>query len=143
MEHLSEIMKQLSLLVFSLLLLSLVACGGNSSTNGGANSDPAARAVENYLSAKVRGDAEAIRAGLCSEMEANLERETRTFESVSNATIEDMSCASDDPAAASETAVRCSGEIVALYGTEETNFPLGAYRAVIEDGEWKWCGETR
>ena len=141
MEHLPEIMKQLSLLVFSLLLFNLVACGGDGSTN--ASSDPAARAVENYLSAKVHGDAEAIRAGLCSEMEANLEREMRTFESVSNATIEDMSCASDDPAAASETAVRCSGEIVALYGTEETNFPLGAYRAVIEDGEWKWCGETR
>lgn len=136
-------MKQLSLLIFSLLLLSLVACGNNNSTKGKTSSDPAARAVENYLSAKVRGDTDAIRAGLCSEMEANLERETRTFESVSNATIENMSCASDDPAAESETAVRCSGEIVALYGTEETNFPLGAYRAIIEDGEWKWCGETK
>ncbi len=136
-------MKQVTLLIFALLLLNLAACGGNSSTSEETASDPAARVVENYLSAKVRGDADAIRAGLCSEMEADLERETRTFESVSNAAIENMSCVSDDPTAKTETAVRCSGEIVALYGTEETNFPLGAYRAVVEDGEWKWCGETR
>lgn len=143
MEHLPEIMKQVSLLIFALLLFNLAACGGNGSTNGETGGDPAARAVENYLSAKVRGDTDAIRAGLCSEMEADLERETRTFESVSNAMIENMSCISDDPTAESETVVRCSGEIVALYGTEETNFPLGAYHAIIEDGEWKWCGETR
>ena len=143
MECLSKIMKQVMLLIFSLVLFSLTACGGNGSTDGVTGEDPAARVVESYLSAKVRGDADAIRAGLCSEMEADLERETRTFESVSNATIENMSCVSDDPTAEADTAVRCSGEIVALYGTEEPNFPLGAYRAVVEDGEWKWCGETR
>lgn len=132
------------LVVFSLLalLLGVAACGGAES-GGGTAGDPAARAVEEYLSAKVRGDDEEIRAGLCSAMEADLERELRTFESVSNAMIDNMSCASDDPAAEDETAVRCAGEIVALYGTEETKFPLGAYRAVTEDGEWKWCGETQ
>jgi hypothetical protein len=38
--------------------------------------------------------------------------------------------------------VRCDGTIVALYGTEETEFPLTAYRVVQEDGEWRWCGEA-
>ena len=138
-----RIMKQVPFVILFLLLFTLVACGGNEPTNGGSGDDPAARVVENYLSSKIRGDADDIRAGLCSEMEADLEREMRTFESVSNASIENMSCASDDPAATGETAVRCSGQIVALYGLEETTFPLGAYRAVVEDGEWKWCGETR
>lgn len=135
-------MKQLSLVLLLLILLGATACGGNES-NGGVTGDPAARAVEDYLSAKVRGDGDVIRAGLCSEMEADLERELRTFESVSNASIDNMSCASDNPAAEDETAVRCAGEIVALYGMEETKFPLSAYRAVLEDGEWKWCGETQ
>ncbi len=125
-------------LFFGVLLAVTVACGGD----GNATADRPALAVGDYLTAKVAGNAEAIRAGLCAEMEAVLERELRTFESVSNATIEGMSCASDDPAAATETAVRCTGQIVALYGTEETTFPLAAYRAVNEDGEWKWCGET-
>lgn len=122
-------------LVFCLLVLTLallVACGGD------ATGDPAARAVENYLTAKVSGDADAIRAGLCSEMEGVLERELHTFETVSGAHIEDMACASDDAGV-----VRCTGQIVALYGTEETTFPLGAYRVVAEDGVYRWCGEAQ
>lgn len=129
-------------LIFLMILLLgvLAACAGN---GGESATDRPAQAVENYLNAKVAGEADAIRAGLCAEMEAVLERELRTFESVSNAAVEGMRCTSDDPTAAAETAVRCSGQIVALYGTEETTFPLAAYRAVNEDGEWKWCGETQ
>jgi len=120
-------------------LLALAACGGGDPAAGaGPQGDPAARAVEEYLSAKVRGDQEAIRAGLCSEMESVLERELHTFDSVSGAHIDNMSCASDGAAV-----VRCQGEIVALYGTEETKFPLAAYRVVEEDGIWRWCGETQ
>lgn len=130
-------MKRVVWLVAAAALLALAACGGGESA-GGPQGDPAARAVEEYLSAKVRGDDEAIRAGLCSEMENVLERELRTFESVADARIENMSCASEG-----EGRVHCNGEIVALYGTEETKFPLGAYRAVEEDGVWRWCGETQ
>lgn len=135
-------MKRITLILLLVLLPVLVACGGSSS-GGSSDSDRPARAVEDYLNAKVRGDAEDIRAGLCSEMEAVLERELRTFESVSDATIENMSCTSDDPAAGAETIARCEGRIVALYGTEQTTFPLSSYRVVNEDGEWKWCGEAQ
>ncbi len=114
-------------------LMLLVACGGG----GSSDADPAARAVEAYLTAKVGGDADAIRAGLCSEMESVLERELHTFDTVSGAHIEDMACASDGA-----DVVRCTGQIVALYGTEETTFPLGAYRVVEEDGVYRWCGEA-
>ena len=119
----------------ALAVALLAACGGGD-TGGG--DDPAARAVEDYLDAKVRGDEEAIRAGLCSEMESVLERELHTFDTVSGVHIDNMSCASDGP-----EVVRCSGQIVALYGTEETTFPLGAYRVVQEDGVYRWCGETQ
>ena len=131
-------MRRLSLLLLC-SLLALAACGGGGESAG----DPAARAVETYLTAKVAGDEDAIRAGLCSEMEGVLERELRTFESVADARIEGMSCAADDPAAASPQTVRCTGQIVATYGTEDTTFPLAAYRAVEEDGVWRWCGETQ
>ena len=131
-------MRRLSLLLlFS--LLALAACGGG----GESAADPAARAVETYLTAKVAGDEDAIRAGLCSEMEGVLERELRTFESVADARIDGMSCAADDAAAASPQTVRCTGQIVATYGTEDTTFPLAAYRAVEEDGVWRWCGESQ
>lgn len=111
--------------------LALAACGD---AGGG---DPA-QTVEQYLQAKVEGNRTQIQALLCSEMESLLEREARTFESVTGAQIEDMSCQR-----VSETdAVGCQGKIVALYGTEQTEFPLVTYRVVQEDGEWKWCGEA-
>ena len=132
-------MRQLILLMVIVAGLVLAACGNEGeNAGGGAQGDPAARAVEDYLSAKVQGDEDTIRAGLCSEMESVLERELRTFESVADARIENMSCASEGTGT-----VHCQGEIVALYGTEETKFPLGAYRVVEEDGVWRWCGETQ
>lgn len=137
------IMKRITILALLILPLVLASCGSSEGAGNETAVDGPARAVEAYLSAKVGGDGDAVRAGLCAAMESELERESRAFESVSNATIENMSCASDDPAHESQTVVRCTGEIVALYGTEETQFPLGAYQAVIEDGEWRWCGETR
>ena len=122
-------MKLFSLTLLIILTLILVACGGSG--------DPA-QTVEEYMQAKVDGEVEAIRALLCSEMEVFLERESRTFDSVSGVEIKDMVCEQDGES----TTVRCQGQIVALYGTEETEFPLTSYRVVEEDGEWKWCGEA-
>lgn len=114
----------------TLLLASfLMAC---------ANVNDPAETVEKYISAKVEGDEIQIRALLCSEMESVLERESRTFESVSGVSIEGLDCQQEGENAV----VRCQGKIIALYGTEETEFPLVSYRVVEEDGEWKWCGEA-
>jgi len=117
------------LLAAMLVMLCLAACAGGAG-------DPV-ETVQDYLQAKVEGDADTIGRLLCAEMEAVLERESRTFDSVSDVHIEDMSCTFDN-----ESAVSCAGRIVALYGTEETEFDLTTYRVVQEDGEWKWCGES-
>ena len=124
-------MRLMKLLVFLTLTAVLVACAGNGSGDG-----PAA-AVETYLQAKVAGDGDTIQALLCSEQEQNLAREKQTFASVAEAHLEDMACTD-----VGNGRVTCEGKIVALYGTEETEFPLTNYRVVNEDGEWKWCGET-
>lgn len=122
----------ITLICLSLLgLAALAACGG--ATPGVA--DPSAT-VERYLTAKVGGDADTVRALLCSEMEADLERETHTFDTVSDARIEGLACE-----AADADTVRCDGRILASYGTETTEFALSSYRVVEEDGEWRWCGE--
>ncbi|MBK7920697.1 MAG: hypothetical protein IPJ94_31495 [Chloroflexi bacterium] len=113
-------------------LLLLAACGGGSGAG-----DPA-QTVEQYLQAKADGDADTIRALLCADMEQFLERESRTFDSVSGVHIDGMVCTRDG----SSDVVRCEGKIVATYGTEDTEFPLTSYRVVQEDGEWKWCGEA-
>jgi len=120
------------IVVFMLFLLLLAACGGD-----GGGEEAAVSTVEKYMQAKVATDADTIRALLCSEMEANAERETLTFQGVDNPRIEAMACTFDG-----EATVSCTGKIVATYGTEDNEFPFTNYRVVQEDGEWKWCGET-
>jgi hypothetical protein len=124
-------MRWLPLLLLTLFLLLVTGC------SGAGEGDPVG-AVERYLQAKVAADGEAMAGLLCSEMEASLERESRTFDRVSDVRLEGMACEPEEDGAT----VRCAGRIVALYGAEETEFLLGAYRVVQEDGEWKWCGEA-
>jgi hypothetical protein len=134
-------MRKLCLLLLLMIAL-LAACGGG--TGGDDTGEVAApglpdpaETVERYLTAKVGRDAETVRALLCPAMEADLERETHTFDTVSDARIEDMTCAAIDA-----DTVQCAGRIVATYGAEETEFALSSYRVVEEDGEWRWCGES-
>ncbi len=99
--------------------------------------DPAAT-VENYLQAKVSGDADTVQALLCSAKEADLDAELRTFSIAEGVEIKEMACEQ----IGESDVVQCNGRIVALYGTEENVFPLVSYRVVQEDGEWKYCGEA-
>jgi hypothetical protein len=122
----------LPILVLAIVILFLAGCKGEDRNNPQA-------VVEDYLQAKISRDAETIQKLLCSEMETYLERETRTFETVSDARIDGLSCTWDE----AQSVVRCQGQIVASYGAEQTEFPLKAYRVVEEDGQWKWCGESR
>ncbi|MFN2170441.1 MAG: hypothetical protein ACK2UR_09660 [Candidatus Promineifilaceae bacterium] len=125
-------MKYAKLLLPFLLLLILAACSSSSSAG-----DPV-QTVEAYLQAKGTGDADTIGQLLCSEMESVKERESLTFESVSDVRLEGMAC----ERVGDSDVVSCTGKFVATYGTEDTEFPLASYRVVQEDGEWKWCGEA-
>ena len=117
------------ILLFASLAVLTTACN--------SSGDPA-KTVEQYLQAKVAGNEKVVRSLLCSEKEADAFLEVNAFTSVSGAHIEGLHCQRVDDA----DVVKCEGEIVALYGKEETRFPLTSYRIVKEDGEWKWCGEA-
>jgi hypothetical protein len=127
-------------LVFTVILVSIVlaACGGGTPSSAPSGGDAAAQAVEAYLTAKVKVDQDGVRELLCSEKEKDLETEATTFLGVSEPKIEGMQCAS-----IGENKVKCDGKITAQYGAETNEFPLVTYRVVQEDGEWKWCGETK
>ncbi len=127
-------MNRFLLVGFSALLLILTACAGNSE-----ESDPAA-AVEAFWNAKIAGDADALRGVMCSAMEADVEMQAISYASV-DAEIQDMACEADGENG-DFTIVTCEGKIIALYGTETREFPLGTSQLVQEDGAWKWCGES-
>ncbi|MBC8099020.1 MAG: nuclear transport factor 2 family protein [Armatimonadetes bacterium] len=98
--------------------------------------DPA-DAVERYLTAKIASDEPTLRALLCSSKEADLAQEVASFASV-EARMDGMVCQRDGDS----DVVRCEGQIIAVYGGEDTVFPLTSYRVAQEDGVWKWCGEA-
>lgn len=120
-----------TVLYISLMLLALAAC------TGAGDGDPV-RSVEAYLDARIRGAADEMRPLLCSQLEASLEDEAASFETVSDVRLTNMACQYD----AEQSVVRCTGMIEADYGLEQAQFPLGSYTVVQEAGEWKWCGES-
>jgi hypothetical protein len=103
---------------------------------GCADEGDPAEAVENYLAARVEGDADGLRDLTCAARESEVEGLTISFANV-DASLEGLSCSKRD-----DNTVTCAGNIVAVYNGENTEFPLGAYRVVKEDGEWKVCGEA-
>jgi hypothetical protein len=105
--------------------------------DGSAGDPAAARAVEAYLTAKVAGDRDGVRDGLCAAMEGDLDREALSFSGV-EASIEDMTCVVN----ATSTTVTCQGNIIAVYGGENRPIALASYSVVNEDGIWRWCGEA-
>jgi hypothetical protein len=129
-----------TMLLIVIVLGVLAACGGGGtpSVAPAAGADGAAKAVEAYLTAKVKVDQAGVRKLLCSEKEKDAETEATTFLGVDQPKLEGMKCVS-----AGDNKVKCEGKITAQYGTEKNEFPLVTYRVVQEDGEWKWCGETQ
>jgi hypothetical protein len=126
------------MLLMMIVVAWLAACGGGTQTVASGNGDAAAKAVEAYLTAKVKVDQDGVRKLLCSEKEKDFQTEATTFLGVDQPKLEGMKCT-----LAGETKVKCEGQITAQYGTEKNEFPLVTYRVVQEDGEWKWCGETK
>lgn len=127
-------MRHTNLLIYFLLagLIALTACA----PDGGAG-DPATTVID-YLDAKISSDRDTLSQLLCAEMEGALDREVMSFDGV-EARLENAACRADTDAGR----VTCSGSIMATYGGEDTDFPLGTYRIVQEAGTWKWCGEVQ
>ncbi|HYO89469.1 MAG TPA: hypothetical protein VER79_12520 [Candidatus Limnocylindrales bacterium] len=125
-------MKRRLIPLLALASLLLAACSGG----GGAGSD-AAKVVEQYLTAKIAGDRDAMAPLICAALEPTLDLEASSFSAV-QAQIEGMNCTFDEAA----STVTCAGEIKAEYGLETRSFPLSTYAVVQEDGAWRWCGEA-
>ena len=107
----------------------------------GCASDAPEDAVTGYFEALVAGDETVARSLSCAEWESIAATRITTFASL-DARLEGMSCTAAGEATEGGTRVTCEGNIVATYGTEDTELPLGTYRVVQEGGSWRMCGET-
>ena len=125
-------MRKFKFLFLFLLFLLLTACGGGKSD--------AARAVEGYYNALIAQDSAGFDALVCPDFAGDAGTEFASFAGVESE-LDGMSC-SQTGTEGQTALVQCQGKIVATYGTEKMEIPLGdrTYRVVNQDGAWRVCG---
>lgn len=113
------------------LLLILAACA--------EEGDPT-KVVEDYLKARVESNADSLQKLACPEWEAQAIAQADSFRSM-NARLENLSCRQSGEDGEYKL-VTCDGKIVTTYEGETREWPLGTYRTLQVDDEWKMCGEA-
>jgi hypothetical protein len=116
--------------VFALLLTS---CGGKTA-------DPAAKAVEGYLTALVNKDSTGLSALSCADWESSAMLELDSLQAVKTR-LEGLSC-STSSADGSTSRVDCQGKILATYNGEDQALDLSArsYKVIQQGGDYLVCG---
>jgi hypothetical protein len=118
--------------LLAVLSLALSACGGGK--------DPAAQAVESYLTALVKQDSARLDTIACKDWAAQARLELDAFQGVS-ASLKDLACTKQGADGAASL-VSCQGKILATYNNEQQELPLAGrtYKVLQEGGEWRVCG---
>lgn len=121
------------MLIVIISTLLLASCGTS-------NTDAPAKAVEDYLNALVNKDADRLPTLVCGAWEDDAFLELNSLQAVS-ARLEEVSC-NQTGADGSATLVKCAGNIVLTYDTEDQNLDLSTrtYEVVQEGGDWLVCG---
>jgi hypothetical protein len=106
----------------------------------GKATDPAAKAVEDYLAALVNKNANALSALSCANWESNALLEMDSLQAVATK-LENLTCAATSTDGTT-THVVCQGKILATYNSEDQQFDLSVrtYQVVYQSGEYLVCG---
>jgi len=127
-------MRKFAPIVLFLCMASLLfsACG--------QASDPAAKAVEDYFTALVNKDANALSALSCADWEPNALLELDSLQAVTTR-LENLACTAAGTDGTT-TQVNCQGKILATYNNEDQELDLSVrtYQVVQQGGEYLFCG---
>jgi hypothetical protein len=123
--------KRVGIALISLSLL-LGACA---KTESGA-----VAAVERYYLAIVQQNQSDLAKDVCSSFEEKAKTELDSFQGV-KIELTDFAC-SESGKTDQETSVKCTGKIVASYGSEKMDFPLDerTHKVINQSGDWLVCG---
>jgi hypothetical protein len=125
---------------FFVLLLLIVLSGLLASCTTGADSGGAVKAVEQYINAIVKKDADRLSSLSCAKWESQALTELDSFQAVTTS-LEGLSCQATG-ADADTTLVVCKGKIVASYNGENQELDLSTrtYEVIQDKGDWLVCG---
>jgi hypothetical protein len=106
----------------------------------GKAANPAANAVEKYLTALVNKDANTLSALSCANWESSSLLELDSLQAVATR-LENLSCVATSTQGTT-TRVVCQGKILATYNNEDQQFDLSVrtYQVVQQGGEYLVCG---
>jgi hypothetical protein len=106
----------------------------------GKTADPAAKTVEDYLTALVNKDSNALSALSCADWESNALLELDSLQAVATR-LENLACASSGTDGTT-TQVNCQGAILATYNGEDQTLDLSVrtYQVVQQAGDYLVCG---
>ena len=134
-------MRKFALIALAVFILSLLfsACGQAKNPTVQAK-DPATKAVEDYLTALVNKNADALSALSCADWESQALLELDAFQAVTTR-LENMACTATGTDGTT-TQVNCQGKILATYNGEDQQFDLSLrnYQVVQQGGEYLVCG---
>jgi hypothetical protein len=121
------------IIIASLVVLVLSACGGK-------GSDPAAKAVEEYLNALVSKDSTKLSALSCADWEADALMELDSLQAV-EARLDSLSCKTTGTNGDTSD-VACQGKILATYNGEDQELDLSVrtYQVVKQGSDYLVCG---
>jgi len=128
-------MRKLALLVIllSMLGLTLTACGNQMT-------DPASKAVVDYLNALVAKDSTKLSALSCASWESSALLELDSLQAVKTR-LEGVSCKTSGTTNGTSQ-VNCQGRILATYNGEDQTLDISArtYQVVQQGGDYLVCG---
>ncbi len=106
----------------------------------GKVTDPAAKAVENYLYALVNKDGNALSTLSCAKWESNALLELDSLQAVATK-LENLSCATTGTNGTTAQVI-CQGKIIATYNSEDQQIDLSVrtYQVINQGGEYLVCG---
>ncbi len=116
-----------------MLALSLSACGARST-------DPASKAVEDYLTALVNQNSSKLTALSCASWESDALLELDSLQAVKTR-LEGLSCTTSGTDGTTSQ-VKCQGKIVATYNGEDQTLDISArtYQVQQQGGDYLVCG---
>jgi hypothetical protein len=119
-------------LLMCIVVLLFSACG--------QVKDPAAKAVEDYLTALVNKDANAISVRSCADWESNAQLELDSLQAVTTR-LENPACATTSTDGTTMQ-VSCQGKIIATYNNEDQQLDLSVrvYQVVKQGSDYLVCG---
>jgi hypothetical protein len=127
-------MRKFSQIILSscIVLVLLIACG--------QTKDPASMAVEDYLTAIVNKNADALSTLTCADWESQALLELDAFQAVSTR-MENLACSTTNTDGTTSQ-VNCQGKILATYNGEDQQFDLSVrtYKVIQQGGEYLVCG---